>query len=116
MFTVRKTFALLDHMPREVYRIKPLDTLYEISCDRTRATANVENVPWLSVDESRQDIEDLSRIGRTITIGLHDTLVLKWLSVFSCPLVWFVKHLCQIPPHEDIAIEGNSLSCLKHHA
>ncbi len=53
---------MLDHPPRNVDHIKPFDTPYEMSREVATATTHIQDMPWLGVDESSQDIEDRSRI------------------------------------------------------
>src|SRR5258708_22590005 len=93
MVPIGQVLAVLDHLLRNIDGIKPLDTLYKVACDITRATAHIKHTPWLRADESCQDIEDLSRIGRAMVIGLHHALVLKGLRVFGCKVGWFLYHL-----------------------
>src|SRR5438128_10515527 len=62
MITIGKSFALLDHRPRTIDRIKPFDTVNEVACDIASATANIEDMAgglrsWL--DESWPDLQDL---------------------------------------------------------
>src|SRR5579884_438938 len=97
MIAIGKALALLDHRPRTIDRIQPLNTVYKIACDITDSAAHIEDMSRFSLNEFHQDIEDLRWIGRTMAVGLHNAAVLKWFRIFGGPLFWFVEHLCQTP-------------------
>jgi hypothetical protein len=76
-----------------VAHTKPFVTINKMSSEVSVPTANILDVLGelkLCIDEPYQDIEDFSRILRTITTGLHDAKVLKSFHNF----VWDTLHLC----------------------
>ncbi len=98
MVTVGEALPVLNHLPREVNRIHSLDARDEMSRNVAGPTASIENWPLLSVNESHQDVENFSGIGRAMAIGLYDATVLKWLRVCGRELLGLLNHPCQVPP------------------
>src|SRR5258708_7221278 len=96
MVSMGKLLALLDHLLRKVYRIKPLNVFYKVTSNIANATADIEDIPGFLVNELSQDSKGFRRIGSAKMICLYYVLILKCLCispVLRRNMFGFLSHL-----------------------